>query len=118
MISSVARVLAPRLGRFCPPLHELSDAPDSYVNRLGEPKDVDVGIVAAAADRVVKLESTFLSRQLDHIVLPGHHGTLPWRRDAAEQVIHFLRYGRFQHSQTNRNNAASSSSRCTIIVMK
>ena len=69
---------------------------------------MDLGIVAAAADRVVKLESTFCRRQLDHIVLPGHHGTLPWRRDAAEQVIHFLRYGRFQHGRMSRNSTAVS----------
>ena len=110
--SHVARVLAPRLGRFCRPLDELSDAPDSYVNRLGEPKDVDLGIVAAAADRVVKLESTFLSRQLDHIVLPGHHGALPWRRETAEQVIHFLRHGRFQRGRRIRLEGATPHSQC------
>lgn len=93
--SHIARRLAASLGRFCPPLHELSDAADSYVNRLDQPTGIDLGIIAAELDRVVKLTSTFLECQRDHIVLPGHHGMLPWRRDTAKQVEHFLRYGQF-----------------------
>ncbi len=58
--SHIARRLAASLGRFCPPLHELSDAPDSYVNRLDQPTGIDLGIIAAESDRVVKLTSTFL----------------------------------------------------------
>lgn len=93
--SHVARRLANTLGRICPPLRELSDDAESYVNRLGEPNGVDLGIIAAESDRVVKLPSTFLKNQRDHIVLPGHHGVLPWRRDTSEQVVHFLRNGEF-----------------------
>jgi hypothetical protein len=40
-----------------------------------------------------------LECQRDHIVVPGHHGMLPWRRDTAWHVIHFLRTGRFNRSQ-------------------
>ncbi len=95
--SHVARTLARPLGRLCPPLIDLSDSADSYVNRLVEPEGLDLGIIAAAYDRVVKLESTFLPCQRDHIVLPGHHGTLPWRRETVRQVLHYLQYGRFRH---------------------
>ena len=93
--SHVARKLSRPLGGICPALRELSDSHDSYVNQLGEPGDIEYGIIAAAADRVVKLPSTFLDGQSDHIILPGHHGLLPWRRDTAMQVIHFLRTGKF-----------------------
>ena len=96
--SHVARRLATPLGRLCRPLAELSDSPHSYVNRLREPSDLELGIIAAASDRVVKLQSTNLAAQQDHITLPGHHGMLPWRRDTAEQVIHFLRHGKFNHA--------------------
>lgn len=95
--SHVARRLATPLGRLCPPLRELSDDPWSYVNRLDAPHELEVGIIAAASDRVVKLESTMLPNQNDHIVLPGHHGLLPLRRDTADQVIHFLQHGTFDH---------------------
>lgn len=97
--SHVARRLAGPLGRVCRPLRELSDAPNSYVRRLEEPRDIEIGIIAAALDRVVKLDSTSLACQSDHIVLPGHHGMLPWRRDTANQVIHFLQSGRFDRRQ-------------------
>lgn len=93
--SHVARRMARPLRRLCPPLQELSDAPDSYVNGLEEPRGIEVGIIAAAADRVVKLPSTHLECQRDHIVLPGHHGVLPWRRETSEQVLHFLLHGHF-----------------------
>jgi len=100
--SHVARRLAPALGGLCPPLRELSDLPESYVNRLGELPGVELGVIAAAADRVVKLDSTSLACQRDHIVLPGHHGMLPWRRDTAEQTVHFLKHGRFNHGSDSR----------------
>ena len=96
--SHVARQLAKPLGRFCYALRQLSDAPGSYVNELAEPDGLDVGVVAAAEDRVVRLASTMLSCQRDHIVLPGHHGMLPWRRNTADQVVHFLEYGSFDHT--------------------
>ena len=94
--SHVARRLANTLGRICPPLRELSDDAESYVSRLEEPAEVELGVIAAESDRVVKLPSTFLQSQSDHIVLPGQHGTLPWRRDTCQQVAHFLRHGHFE----------------------
>ena len=96
--SHVARRLAMPLGRVCRPLRELSDAPGSYVRSLEEPRDVEVGIIAAELDRVVRLDSTSLACQRDHIVLPGHHGILPWRRETAQQVLYFLRNGSFRHA--------------------
>lgn len=93
--SHVARRLAPWLGRICPPLIELSDAPDSFVNRIPPPPTIPIGIVAAAADRVVARHATELPGQADWIVLPGQHGVLPWRRETAQQVLHFLEHGRF-----------------------
>jgi hypothetical protein len=93
--SHIARRLASQLGDLCTPLRELSDASDSFVNRLEEPTHVEVGVIAAAADRVVPLKSTHLACQRDHIVLPGHHGVLPWRYETFRQVISFLQDGRF-----------------------
>ncbi len=95
--SHVARRLAPSLGGICPPLRELSDAANSYVNQLDGSLQLDLGIIAAASDHVVSLRSTMLPCQHDHIVLPGRHGELPWRRDTCEQVLHFLQHGNFAH---------------------
>ncbi len=100
--SPVARQLAPRLGAICPPLRELSDEADSYVNRLETSLELELGIIAAASDRVVRLPSTMLPGQSDHIVLPGRHGELPWRRDTRDEVVHFLRRGRFSDGRARR----------------
>jgi pimeloyl-ACP methyl ester carboxylesterase len=93
--SHTARQLAPWLGWLCPPLQELSDDPTSFVNALPSPQGLTIGIVAAAADRVVARAATELPGQADWILLPGQHGMLPYREDTARQVIHFLRHGNF-----------------------
>ena len=93
--SHVARRFSKSLGWVCRTQRELSDDPNSYVNRLGEPEGLEIGIIAAKRDRVVELSSTSLRCQCDHIVLPGHHGVLPWKANTANQVAHFLRNGKF-----------------------
>lgn len=103
--SHVARALSGPLGWFCPPLKELSDQGDSFVNRLHEPTDLDVGVIAAGADLVVPRPSTRLACQRDYIVIPGHHGVLPWKRQTAICVHNFLRNGEFKRS----NEAATPS---------
>ncbi|MDG2384705.1 MAG: hypothetical protein P8N76_23760 [Pirellulaceae bacterium] len=99
--SHVARALSRPLGWFCPPLRELSDVSDSFVNRLNEPTGLEIGVIAAAEDLVVPRDSTHLQCQREHIVLPGHHGVLPWRRDTAECVHRFLETGTFTTSPAN-----------------
>jgi pimeloyl-ACP methyl ester carboxylesterase len=96
--SHVARWLTPYLGFMCQPLRELSDEPVSFVRKLAEPRGLDVGIIAAASDHVVSLDSTHLECESDHIVLPGRHGLLPLRRDTNQQVAAFLRNGRFHRA--------------------
>ncbi|MEM8680155.1 MAG: alpha/beta fold hydrolase [Planctomycetota bacterium] len=93
--SPVAHRLADKLGWLCPPLRELSDFPESYVNQLDPSAPVETGIIAAGLDRVVRLHSTYLSGAKDHIVLPSHHTALLWREDTADQTLHFLRHGQF-----------------------
>jgi pimeloyl-ACP methyl ester carboxylesterase len=46
-------------------------------------------------DGVVTVACTHLPGEADHIVLPALHTTLPWRRDVARHVLHFLASGRF-----------------------
>ena len=93
--SRAARLLAGPLGRICPPLRELSDDPASLVNRLKQPTLGEIGIIAAAEDHVVSLDSTHLETETAHIQLPGRHGLLPLRRDTCANVLHFLLHGDF-----------------------
>ncbi|MGV3607575.1 MAG: lipase family alpha/beta hydrolase [Planctomycetaceae bacterium] len=93
--SHVAKHLAPWLGRLVPPLHQLSSDEGSYVTELQVPTGIPVGILAAERDFLVHLESTHLPTENDHMVLPGIHSSICWRKETAKQVAHFLNVGRF-----------------------
>jgi pimeloyl-ACP methyl ester carboxylesterase len=99
--SHVARRLAAPLGWLCPPLRELSDASDSFVNRLPNPANLPVGIIAAAGDRMVAMPNTVLNDQLDWLLLPGQHSAVPFRGETAEQIVCFLRTGRFARPESS-----------------
>jgi triacylglycerol lipase len=93
--SHIASRLAPYLGRLCPPLVQLADDRSSFVCSLPPPSVPELGIIAAQADFLVLEPNTRLGCECDHIVLPGLHSSLLWRRETAEQVQHFLEHGRF-----------------------
>lgn len=96
--SPVARWLEGWLSPICKPLAQLSDRPDSFVNRLPAPQGVHFGVIAAAGDLMVPRASTPLDGQEDYRLLPGMHSELPWRRDAARLVASFLRHGCFDET--------------------
>jgi pimeloyl-ACP methyl ester carboxylesterase len=94
--SRVARRLAPWLGRWIKPLADLSNAPESAVNRLGVPAGVDIGIIAARHDGKVRVEDTHLPGEADHLVVSGFHTFLMNAREVQDCTIRFLRTGRFR----------------------
>jgi pimeloyl-ACP methyl ester carboxylesterase len=98
--SHVAARLAPYLGRICPPLVQLTDGSESFVCSLPPPAVAELGIIAAEGDFLVLEPNTRLGCESDHIVLPGLHSSLLWRRETAEQVRHFLEHGRFKREST------------------
>lgn len=106
--SHVAKHLAPWLGRFVPPLHQLSSDEGSYVTELQVPAGIPVGILAAQRDFLVHLESTHLPTENDHMVLPGIHSSICWRKETANQVAHFLKVGRFVRESQGRAMTTSA----------
>jgi len=98
--SRVATFLKPWLGRVCPPLNQLTDDASGFVCTLPHPSDLEVGVIAARWDYMVREASTHLPCEADHIVLPGLHSSVLFRRDTAEQVRCFLLGGRFQKVQS------------------
>ena len=91
--SHAATSLSPYLSLLCPPLPQLSDAPDSFVNQLGDfrkTNEVDFAVVEAAYDRVIDSSNVPLEGQSEYTVVKSHHGLLPWHSDAIEFVEHFL----------------------------
>ena len=81
--------------RWLPQIAELSTAADSFVNRLPEPTDFQVGVIAADRDFVVDIDATRLRCQRDHLVLVSSHQGLPVRAETSRHVLAFLRGGRF-----------------------
>jgi pimeloyl-ACP methyl ester carboxylesterase len=82
-------------GRLFPPVAELTTNPDSLVNTLADPDGVEVGVIAAAHDALVEIESTRLRIPHEHITLPCLHSAVLFRKDTAEFVNSFLTTGRF-----------------------
>jgi pimeloyl-ACP methyl ester carboxylesterase len=92
--SYVATRFAPLLGQICPPIRQLADHEASFVRSLPLPS-CELGVIAAGTDWMVPEASTHLGCQRDHIVVPGLHSTVLWRRETAAQVRHFLEHGAF-----------------------
>lgn len=91
--SHAARKLSPVLGRFCTPLAQLSDAPDSFVNQLEDfrpTNDIDFAIVEAAYDNVIDASCVGLEGQSEYAVVKSMHGILPWHGEAIKFVQQFL----------------------------
>jgi len=93
-------------GRLFPPVAELTTNPDSLVNTLADPADVEVGVIAAARDTLVDLESTRLRIPHEHVTLPCLHSAVLFRQDTATLIDEFLKTGRFTPAKPARPNQA------------
>jgi len=99
--SQWATFFGPILKPVCNTVDQLATRPDSYVNCLPMPERLEVGIIAAEYDPLVKLDSTFLGVERDHLIWPfvTHTGVL-FRSGVAEQIAHFLKRGEFLREQS------------------
>ena len=93
--SAVARHFANWINFLCPALGELSDQPESLVNRLPPSTPFETGVIAARFDNVVSLRSTHLVGERDHTVVPCRHGMLPFNKKAIRQTVSFISNGHF-----------------------
>jgi pimeloyl-ACP methyl ester carboxylesterase len=91
----VARNAGRIVGRVCRGIGDLSDGPDSFVNRLRSPPPMDVGVVAAKFDILVPVASTHLDGECQHIVLNATHNSLLLSGRVANLVLAFIAAGRF-----------------------
>src|SRR5690606_2853283 len=96
----------PVLGWIAPTLTELSDAEASFVNSLPLRLERQVGIIAAARDRVVRLDSTLLEDHASYVVLPHRHTSILWTPAVAQQVAHFLRHGVFEEGKASQRSSS------------
>ena len=93
--SFVATRAAGTVGRFLKPVAELSTTPDSLVNELPMPPDLDLGVIAADYDALISEESTRPDVPHAFATLPTWHTGLLFRRETADLVADFLATGRF-----------------------
>ena len=82
-------------GQKAPVLDELSDDPDSVVNRMRVPDGIEIGIIAASYDLRVDQRNTHLPGETDHVTLRALHGSIMWQSDTCRHTAHFLRHARF-----------------------
>ena len=94
--------MATRLGGLLkwlvPAIDDLSDRPESRVNRLSQQMPVETGVISANPDFVISEPATHLENETDHIALPGPHASLIFRKSVMQQTAHFLEHGRFAKS--------------------
>lgn len=93
--SFAARWVSPLVGWCFPTMAELSDRPDSYVNRLAEPAGYEFGVIAASRDRVIARSSVGLPGAADFVVVSSHHGVLPWHSETCRRTQAFIEWGSF-----------------------
>lgn len=101
--SHAARKMAPLFGWLTPSLRQLSDAPDSFVNRLPRSLvDLQLGIVEAKKDRVIAPGYVRLDSHHEFAQVNGHHGVLTWYSETARLVEAFLMHGSFSTKKRHR----------------
>jgi len=92
-----------------PTTGELGTNHQSFPNKLGNP-DYPVGVIAGYTgwhindwylpgddDGLVPLSATQIPNMADYLVLKVGHGMLRYRADVAQQTLHFLQHGQFNH---------------------
>jgi len=104
-----------------PAAQQLGTGKDSIPLKLGA-VDFELGVITGkrslnplnsiilpgADDGAVSVEGAKVASMKDFIVLPHSHAFIMRSKDTIEQVLHFLKYGKFRHKNSTRNNADSN----------
>ena len=109
--SFIATTFTPWMGWLTPSLDELSDRPDSFVNRLPNSlkmRGVEFGVIEASKDRVIRPDCVQLEGQADFACVEGHHGILTWYPKTLQLVEQFLRAGNFGNERKLRSQVSST----------
>ncbi|MDD4317198.1 MAG: alpha/beta fold hydrolase [Victivallaceae bacterium] len=95
-VAATALKLAPFSGTLIKPLADLSYGEKSRVHQIPIPAGVELGIIAAAYDHLVPQDSTQLPEvQTAFTVMPAIHMTIMNNRGVRNEILHFLRHGKF-----------------------
>ena len=94
--------------RLLPAVAQLSESPDSLPNSLVSPSRLEIGVIAASADRIVKVANTHLPGQAEHRTVNTSHLAIPKHPDVIPMCVRFLRHGAFSAGCTFSNKPAFS----------
>ncbi len=81
--------------KLLPAIGELSEAPHSIPNSTRDLKGVEVGVIAAASDLIVRVKNTMLTEQKAHRIIDSTHLRIPSTQAALDLAGAFLGTGRF-----------------------
>ena len=96
-----------------PTAQQLGTDPESLPNRL-PPPSYELGVIAGAGtlnpagslvlpaddDGTVSVARTRLDGMADFLVVSSSHSFIMYSDEVGEQVMHFLRHGRFEHAES------------------
>jgi len=97
--SHLTRVSLGPFRGILPAIEQIRETTDSFVNQLNDLRGVEVGVIAAARDFIVRVENTRLAEQRDHRVIPCTHFGLPKCDTAIGLSLDFLKHGGFERPQ-------------------
>ncbi|GAB5402466.1 MAG: alpha/beta fold hydrolase [Aureliella sp.] len=96
--SHLTRVSLGPFRKLLPAISELTESPDGLPSTLRELRGVEVGVIAAARDLIVKVQNTILPEQRDHRIVEGSHFALPKMEQVLDLSLRFLCSGTFSDS--------------------
>lgn len=99
--SHMARRATELLGNRLRTLSEISDAADSFVNQLPLTANAQIGIIAAAGDRVVYDSATRLDNAVDYATVPGMHNAVLFKQRVVTLCVRFIKNGKFDEGLAN-----------------
>lgn len=94
--SYVVRLIPDWVRRMVPVINDLSDQPNSFVNRLPKKPPLPTGIVWTKYDHMVHPASVPLPGITDSVEVGGLHTTMVFRKSTARMVAHFLQHAKFR----------------------
>ena len=77
------------------PLCELRNAPDSKINSIHIPKNIEIGVIAGKYDKKVTPEESHLCGEKDHLTVNAMHTFIMNRPDVLNAVLSFFKTGSF-----------------------
>ncbi len=104
--SHLTRVSLGPFRKMLPAISELTESPDGLPCTLRNLRGVEVGVIAATRDFIVKVQNTLLPDQRDHRVVEGSHFALPKMEQVLDLSLRFLSSGTFAESHSLQAKAA------------